>query len=213
MRRKTDQAAPFFPLSRREFLGGLGGVAITSVAVSPLEALACDRSQPYGQALIDDRELSETAEKTISAGVRITGVFAPAENLVKSVEKPYRQDICLSGAWEFQPVSLPPSFQSGKGSAPLLPPAEANRWEEKPVYVPSPWNVNSFADHHGEGGDFRCYPSYPAAWEQAEMGWLRKNFTVPLDWKGRRVFLHFDAVAGSVEIVLNGTSFFPSIWM
>ena len=205
MHRKTDQAAPFFPLSRREFLGGLGGVAITSVAVSPLDAVVCDRLQPYGQGPIDDRELSETAEKTVSAGLRFTDVFAPAENLVKSVEKPYRQDMCLNGAWEFQPVSLLPSFQSGMDSAPSLPPVEANRWEEKSVYVPSPWNVNSFADHHGEGGDFRSYPSYPAAWEQVGMGWLHKFFTVPLAWKGKRVFLHFDAVAGSVEIVVNGT--------
>jgi hypothetical protein len=205
MHRKTDRAAPRLPLSRREFLGGVGGVAIASVAVLPIEGLAFDRSQPCEQGLIDDRELSETAEMTISAGVSFTGVFAPAENLVKPVEKPYRQDVCLNGAWEFQPVSLPASFQSGMDSAPPLPPAETNRWEEKSVYVPSPWNVNSFADHHGEGGDFRCYPGYPAAWGRVEMGWLRKAFTVPLEWKGRRISLHFDAIAGSVEIVVNDT--------
>ena len=36
------------------------------------------------------------------------------------------------------------------------------------------------------------------------MGWLRKTFTVPADWEGRRIQLHFSAVAGETEIVLNG---------
>jgi beta-galactosidase len=36
------------------------------------------------------------------------------------------------------------------------------------------------------------------------MGWLRKTFTVPADWKGRRLQLHFEALAGDAEIVVNG---------
>lgn len=30
--------------------------------------------------------------------------FSPAEGLVLPQEKPYRQEICLNGLWDFQPV-------------------------------------------------------------------------------------------------------------
>jgi len=200
MNRNDDQTILSLPLSRRKFLGGLGSVAIVTAAASGVNSLALDGSQPD---VLEDGDLYESAEKANSAGIHFADVFAPSESLVKVVEQPYRQDICLNGAWKFQPISLPVGFRSGQDSPPHLPLVEADRWEEESVYVPSPWNVNSFADHHGEGGDFHCYPSYPTAWDQVEMGWLRKALTVPSDWKGKRVYLHFDAVAGSAEILVN----------
>jgi beta-galactosidase len=33
--------------------------------------------------------------------------FAPSGGWVKIVEQPFRQDICLNGRWQFQPVPLP----------------------------------------------------------------------------------------------------------
>lgn len=36
------------------------------------------------------------------------------------------------------------------------------------------------------------------------MGWLKKKFTIPANWKGQRIQLHFEAVAGDAEIVING---------
>jgi hypothetical protein len=62
------------------------------------------------------------------------------------------------------------------------------------------WNVNNFADRNGKGGDFRAFPSYPASWETVKMGWLRRTFTVPDGWKGRRILPHFAAVAGDVQV-------------
>lgn len=129
--------------------------------------------------------------------------FAPSENWVKPSEQPFRQDLCLNGLWQFQPVSLPEKFKEGQDAAPELP-APTTSWEKTPIRIPSPWNVNSFADQNGQGGDFRTYPSYPKEWEKVKMGWLRKTFTLPADWKGRRIALHFNAVAGDAEIVVNG---------
>ncbi len=130
--------------------------------------------------------------------------FAPAENLVKPCEQPYRESMCLNGSWQFQPVSLPQDFQQGSGVAPDLPLPDEARWESEPLLVPSPWNVNGFADHHGEGGDFRTFPHYPAAWEQAEMGWLRKTFSIPSEWNGRTISLRFEAIAGEAVVMVNG---------
>ncbi|MDD4922717.1 MAG: glycoside hydrolase family 2 TIM barrel-domain containing protein, partial [Bacteroidales bacterium] len=130
-------------------------------------------------------------------------VFAPSNGWVKPSEQPYRQEICLNGLWQFQPVRLPEKFSEGKDAAPALPRIKSDGWEKTPVKVPSPWNVNSFADKDGLGGDFRCYPSYPKEWEAIKMGWLRKKFTVPATWKGNRIQLHFEAVAGDAEILVN----------
>ena len=33
--------------------------------------------------------------------------FAPSEGLVNKTEKEHRQEICLNGYWDFQPVRLP----------------------------------------------------------------------------------------------------------
>lgn len=131
-------------------------------------------------------------------------VFAPGQDWVQQGEKPFRQEICLNGNWQFQPVPLPQQFKEGIDPAPPLPGASGNRWEKTPIRIPSPWNVNSFADKNGLGGDFRTYPSYPKAWEDIKMGWLRKTFTVPAGWKGKLVGLHFEAVAGDVQVLVNG---------
>jgi beta-galactosidase len=129
--------------------------------------------------------------------------FAPTAPRLHPSEEPYRQSICLNGLWQFQPVSLPASFKEGIDSTPTLP-ADNNRYSPTPIRIPSPWNVNSFADKQGQGGDFRTYPSYPKEWESIKMGWLRKTFAIPASWKGRRIRLCFDAVAGDAQILVNG---------
>lgn len=136
--------------------------------------------------------------------LEFTAPFAPSDSFVKPAESPWRQDICLNGSWQFQPVSLPDSFKDGRDPTPALPPAPPDRWEKIPIRIPSPWNANSFAGENGLGGDFRTYPSYPREWEKIEMGWLRKAFTVPAAWQGRHIQLHFGAVAGDAEILVNG---------
>lgn len=136
------------------------------------------------------------------AAVQFPHVFAPQEGVVKAPEQPYRQEISLNGTWQFQPMPLPAGFKPKTGKAPELPAPQAEGWEKTPIRIPSPWNVNSFTD--GKGGDFRAYPSYPEAWNKVDMAWLRRGFQVPKEWKGRRVVLHFEAVAGHAQVLVNG---------
>ncbi|HOL88993.1 MAG TPA: glycoside hydrolase family 2 TIM barrel-domain containing protein [Anaerohalosphaeraceae bacterium] len=42
--------------------------------------------------------------------------------------------------------------------------------------------------------------------EHHERLWYRRTFTVPTDWQGRRILLHFDAVDWEAEVYVNGTS-------
>ncbi|MBV9849131.1 MAG: hypothetical protein JO250_05520, partial [Armatimonadetes bacterium] len=132
---------------------------------------------------------------------RFSRDFAPQEGLVAPPERPWRAELCLNGRWQFQPVPLPAGYDV-KNGPPALPPPTPAGWSKTPIRIPSPWNVNSFSA--GDGGDFRCFPSYPVAWEQASMGWLRRRFRVPAAWRGRRLALHFEAVAGDCRVWLNG---------
>jgi hypothetical protein len=139
-----------------------------------------------------------------TATTQFAAAFAPTDTFVRAPERSFRHDLCLNGAWQFQPVALPANFREGVDPAPQLPLPTTIAWEKMPVKVPSPWNVNSFANRRNEGGDFHTFPSYPAAWETIEMGWLRRSFRVPSDWKGDRLILHFAAAAGDIRVLING---------
>ena len=117
--------------------------------------------------------------------------FAPSEGLVNKTEKEHRQEICLNGYWDFQPVRLPKEYVQGKGIAPELPlPDSDGKWDKTRIKIPSPWNINAFAYRDLEGPDHRNYPSYPKEWEQVKMAWMKKNVTIPSDWTGQQIKLY-----------------------
>ena len=129
--------------------------------------------------------------------------FAPSEGLVNRTEKEYRKEVCLNGYWDFQPVALPGSYVQGKGIAPELPLPKEGAWSKTRIKIPSPWNINSFANRDVEGPDHRNYPSYPKEWEQVKMAWMKKTITIPADWDGQQIKLYFEAVSGYTEIYIN----------
>ncbi|AHW60589.1 glycosyl hydrolase family 2 [Draconibacterium orientale] len=135
---------------------------------------------------------------TMSANVRgqynYNHVFNPMKGFVDVTEKPLRDELILNGKWQFMPV-----FE--KDIEKFIKPDNFN-WENVPLKVPSPWNVNSFAER--DGGDFLAYPSYPQKWEEAQMGWMKKDFELPEAWADKLVKLHFEAIAGFAKIYVNG---------
>ena len=130
--------------------------------------------------------------------------FAPSTGIVAETEIPFRKEVCLNGLWQFQPVALPSDYRQGAGKAPQLPLPRTDGWDKTPIKIPSPWNVNAFGYNGLEGPDHRNYPSYPKEWNDALMGWLRKEITVPADWKGEDIVLYFEAIAGDAEVYVNG---------
>ena len=57
--------------------------------------------------------------------------FAPSEGLVNQTEKEHRQEICINGYWDFQPVRLPKEYVQEKGIAPELPlPENVSEWSK-----------------------------------------------------------------------------------
>ncbi len=125
--------------------------------------------------------------------------FAPSEGIVKPQERPYRDEICLNGFWQFMPVYDGAALNKENLKNPIIP---ANPvWETTPIKIPSPWNINSFAS--GGGGDFNTYPEYPAQWENAKAGWLKCEIPYRKEWKGKRLILRFEAVSGYSQIYIN----------
>ncbi|MDR2119530.1 MAG: glycoside hydrolase family 2 [Tannerella sp.] len=129
--------------------------------------------------------------------------FAPHEGFVNKTEKEYRKEICLNGLWNFQAVELPENYVQGKGTASELPLPAGNAWSNTKIKIPSPWNINAFANRGSEGPDHRNYPSYPKVWEDVKMAWMKKTVTVPSDWTDMQIRLHFEAVAGFTEVYVN----------
>src|ERR1017187_2972977 len=89
--------------------------------------------------------------------VKFARDFAPTEGWVKPVEAPYRQEVCLNGLWQFQPMQVPPGLVRDRGVAPELPMPEPARWESVPIKIPSPWNVNTW----GAGRDVGVGTTHP----------------------------------------------------
>lgn len=130
--------------------------------------------------------------------------FAPSTGLLDSSELAHRHEICLNGYWDFQPVKVPADYRQGAGVAPELKMPVASGWSNTKIKIPSPWNINSFANRGLEGPDHRNYPSYPKEWDDVLMGWMRKTVTVPAEWNGEEIRLYFEAVAGETVVYVNG---------
>ncbi len=132
-------------------------------------------------------------------GVTFEHRFNPTMGIIHSSEQEQRDEICLNGKWEFMPIhtskkedfKLPNSFE----------------WSSVPIKIPSPWNVNDYTTSFSGknvGGDFTAYPSYPAAWDSANIGWMRKVVTLPDSWDGTEIKLHFKGVMGNSMVYVNG---------
>ena len=82
----------------------------------------------------------------------------------------------LNGIWQFQPAT---------SATEALPSGNLSR----EILVPFP--VES---------------ALSGIMEQHENVWYRRSFTVPTDWAGQRIILHFGAVDYNSEVFVNGTS-------
>ena len=145
-------------------------------------------------------------------GVTFGRDFSPAEGLTIKAEKPYREEICLNGYWDIQAIPAPKGWKQGTGDIPELPPYTAGEWDKVKIKIPSAINVNDWGRGAKVGAGTKepyapssvYFPSYPEKWIHARMGWLRKNVTIPQSWKGKRVILHFEAIAGESTVFVNG---------
>ena len=110
---------------------------------------------------------------------------------------PFHQS--LNGTWKFhwvgKPADRPVGFED--------PAYSVDHWDDLPV--PSNWQL------HGYGIPIYTNVRYPYPADPPHIpndynpvGSYRTEFTVPVDWSGRRVFIHFDGVKSAFYLWLNG---------
>jgi beta-galactosidase len=81
---------------------------------------------------------------TATAAVQFPHAFAPQEGVVKAPEKPYRQELCLNGQWQFQPVAVPVDFRPKAGRPPQLAMPQDGGWDRTPIHIPSPFRTDDW---------------------------------------------------------------------
>ena len=104
-----------------------------------------------------------------------------------------RLSLCLNGEWQFCPLADP---------APLASLPANPAWEAEPVRVPSSWRWSS-----NPAAEFQPYDlfGYPARWNDAPAGLLRRTFTYSASGEGR-TWLIFHGVLQRWQVFINGAA-------
>ena len=131
------------------------------------------------------------------------------ESALASTDAKAPSKLCLNGTWDFHfspdPASRPSDFYK--------PSYDASSWKALPV--PSCWEL------HGYGTPlyvnyiypFKVDPprvmsepprNYTTFGERNPVGSYRRIFTLPEEWSGRRVILHFGGVSSAYFVWVNG---------
>jgi beta-galactosidase len=111
--------------------------------------------------------------------------FAPQSTMAASTVSP-RQEIAADAGWKF--------LLGDPGGAESDSFADAS-W--RTVDLPHDWSIESKPDKDAPGGMGEGF--FPAG-----VGWYRKSFHVPANWKGKRVSIEFDGVYRDATVYLNG---------
>jgi len=105
----------------------------------------------------------------------------------------------LNGLWKFHWVKSasdrPKDFYAVD--------TDVSKW--KSIEVPSNWQMKSYGIPIYLNQPY-CFPNNPPyiPMEYSPVGSYRREFTVPNDWDGREVFIHFEGVQSAFYIWVNG---------
>lgn len=124
----------------------------------------------------------------------------------------------LNGVWKFRWVPLPSQAPSGFEDDGY----DVSDWDD--ITVPCPWQV--YAARNGKEWDkpLYCNTEYPFTYDRETfsvmaprpddwtyndsmknpVGSYRRDFSVPPDWKGRRVYVRFNGVGHGMYLWVNG---------
>ena len=119
------------------------------------------------------------------------------------------REMSLDGEWKFYwtktPAEQPKDF--------YLPTFDDSNWTN--FAVPGDWEMNGYGTpiYSSSGYTFKLNPpfvmgepkpKYTAYIERNPTGSYRRTFTVPADWKGKEVFIHFGSVSSAFYVWING---------
>lgn len=115
--------------------------------------------------------------------------------------------LSLNGNWKFhwvkQPSERPKNFYKTT--------YDVSSWKEIPV--PSNWETHGYGTpiytnitypHKNIPPLIRSQKGYTNEKEPNPVGSYRRTFTIPSDWDGKEIFLHFDGVYSGIYVWING---------
>ncbi|MFE0678927.1 glycoside hydrolase family 2 TIM barrel-domain containing protein [Streptomyces sp. NPDC058867] len=194
---------PHPTVSRRRLLEGgaalLGALALSSTTAAA-RPRAADGTQEWNGSIDVFRLGTEPPHTTLMPYADTAQALA-----ADRTTSPYRLD--LDGTWKFayadRPADRDPDFHrtdlddSGWDGIPV-PSVWQLHGHDRPIYlnITYPyWGANGLGEE----------PQPPAAPTRYNpVGQYRRTFTVPRDWSGRRVFLHFEGVKSAHYVWING---------
>ena len=109
----------------------------------------------------------------------------------------------LHGLWKFKWYETP----DGRSTTFFQPQTDDSDWGEMPV--PGIWEVNGYGDPlyvnigYCWKGQFENNPPYVPV-EKNHVGQYRNSFTVPADWNGKQIILHFGSATSNIRVWING---------
>ncbi len=104
----------------------------------------------------------------------------------------------LNGDWKFQLVDKPESVPEGF----FAPDYADEQWDTIPV--PSNWQLQGYDKPIYTNVKYPWSPDQPRVPEENPTGLYRMNFTIPEDWDGREIFIHFGGVDSAFYLWING---------
>ncbi len=202
-------------VTKKVVLWAAGLIAVTAAGAfewRPLSAASRDPGAPAPTlAATAGQSASPAREEWDDPAVLHVGTERPHATMMTypSAESAARGDRAaspwfrsLNGRWKFRyspnPASRPAGFER--------PGFDDKAWPT--IAVPGNWEIQGF------GMPIYTNIQYPFAFDAANprvprednpVGSYRTTFTVPADWPGRRVFLHFAGVDSAFYVWINGT--------
>ena len=130
-------------------------------------------------------------------------------SFVPYADKPGDMQMTLDGLWKFNwtktPDEQPADFYRKD--------FDDSSWTT--FQVPGDWEVNGYGTpiYSSSGYTFKIDPpfvmkepkkKYTAYTERNPTGCYRRTFTVPAEWQGKEVYVHFGSVASAFYVYVNG---------
>lgn len=175
---------------------------------------------------VPERSFSETDVDSWTENHAVVGVkkedahatfipYATTDKLMSDpqFEKPWltpqeAMTLNLNGMWKFK---YTPYWKAGKPEEADFygDEADVSAWDE--IDVPSCWEMKGYDKpvYNNVGFAFVNNPPMveallPQDYDRSPVGSYRRTFTLPADWKDKRIFVHFDGVYSAAAVWVNG---------
>lgn len=106
--------------------------------------------------------------------------------------------LSLNGTWKFIYAPAIPQSEKDFHSVTL----DDTGWNE--LEVPSNWEMKGFGTPVYANIEYQWTPNPPYIDIDIPVGTYRKRFTVPENWNGKEIMLHFGSITGYAQVYLNG---------